>query len=179
MKHIPNILTIFRIILVPVFLIIYFSNFQDHSLWALFIFLLAGFTDFLDGYLARKYNVTSKVGTVLDPFADKLMLLTALTSLYIDNLLPLFILIIMYLKECTMVILGIFMFFKKTQVVIPANIFGKLATFMFTIAVVITFIFPTGYFHIILLIIALTFKLVAFSSYVRHYLVNHSKKFSI
>jgi cardiolipin synthase len=177
-KHIPNLLTILRLILVPVFALVYFSDKPNAMYLSLAIFIIAGITDVLDGYLARRYNLTSIVGTALDPLADKLMLLTALTCLYLSGHLPLVILTIMYLKEFTMMITGIYMYFHKEKIVVPSNVFGKLATVIFSLAVILTMLLPQGNFHIILLYIALLFKLIAFTSYTIHFFKNTKKQMS-
>lgn len=78
MINIPNTLTLLRIILIPVFVILYYLPFSwNHSIAAL-IFLIAAVTDLLDGYLARKLEQTSRFGAFLDPVADKLMVAIAL-----------------------------------------------------------------------------------------------------
>ena len=165
MKHIPNILTIIRMLLIPVFIWVYFSTLPNHHLWALFIYLLAGFTDFLDGYFARKYEVVSVIGTVMDPLADKLMLLAALGVLFYDHVLPGFIFAIMAIKESLLMITGTIMYFHDDQVVIPANWFGKTATVVFTIAIILLFAIPTSPISYIILALAVSLKLLAFFSY--------------
>lgn len=178
LKHIPNLLTLMRLILVPVFPMVYFSASPSAMMMALGIFIIAGITDILDGYIARRYNLTSIIGTALDPLADKLMLLTTLTCLYLSGHLPVIILIIMYLKELTLVATGLYMYFHKSKIVIPSNIFGKLATVVFSIAVVLTMLRPDGQLHIILLYSALLFKLIAFSSYAIHFFTHTKKQMS-
>ena len=74
--NIPNLLSIFRLALIPVFAVVIFSPIPNSALWACLIFLLSGATDVLDGYIARKYNMITNVGKVLDPLADKLMQIT-------------------------------------------------------------------------------------------------------
>lgn len=74
-KKLPNILTVTRIFMVPIFPLIYFSSMEKASIYALIFFLFVGATDMLDGYLARKYNLISAFGTAMDPLADKLMLI--------------------------------------------------------------------------------------------------------
>lgn len=133
--NIPNILTIFRIFLVPVFILFFFSGMNNSFLYSIMIFLLAGLTDILDGYIARKYNMVTKWGTILDPFADKLMLITVLTCLTIKNYIPLWVLIVIALKDILMIFGGSYLFTKKT--VIPSNTIGKTATFLFYIAIVV------------------------------------------
>lgn len=115
LKYIPNILTIIRLIFVPVFALVYFSPLENARYLALVIFIVAGITDVLDGYIARRYNLVSVVGTALDPLADKLMLLTTLTCLFISGHLPLIVLVIMYLKEFTLMISGLIMYFHKKK----------------------------------------------------------------
>ncbi|RWU12141.1 CDP-diacylglycerol--glycerol-3-phosphate 3-phosphatidyltransferase [Pseudidiomarina gelatinasegens] len=78
MWNIPNILTSFRILLIPVFLIIYYLPGQDAHFWAAFVFAVAGFTDALDGWVARKFNQFTKFGAFLDPVADKVMVAASL-----------------------------------------------------------------------------------------------------
>ncbi len=167
MKYIPNTLTIIRMLLIPVFVWVYFSAIPNHHLWALFIFLLAGFTDLLDGYLARKYDVVTTVGTVLDPLADKLMLLTALGVLFYDQDLPGFIFIIMVIKESILMISGTIMYFHDNQIVIPANWFGKTATIVFTLAIILLFAMPGAIVSYVVLGLAVTLKIIAFISYSR------------
>lgn len=78
MKKIPNILTISRVFLIPIFALYYMMEKRVPSFW---IFVVAAITDYLDGYLARKFNVSSRFGAFLDPVADKLMVSTALVLL--------------------------------------------------------------------------------------------------
>ena len=78
LKTIPNILTIFRFFLVyPIVLLILDSNF----LWAILLYVLAAFTDFFDGFIARKFNYISDFGKIADPISDKTLILGALISL--------------------------------------------------------------------------------------------------
>ena len=170
MKNIPNILTLIRLLLVPVFPILYFSSYPNALIYALIIFVIAGITDLLDGYIARKYDFVTQIGIVFDPLADKLMLLTALTCLYIDAFIPLWVLIVMYIKELFMICAGLILFFKKEKEVMPANVFGKLATMMFSLAVVLILISPDTNIFQYLIIFAVSLKMLAFSSYViSHY----------
>lgn len=168
-KHVPNILSAFRILLVPIFVIIFFSGQDNAHYFALGIFILAGLTDMLDGYIARKYNLISKVGTVLDPLADKLMQVTALVCLTIDGALPLWVMMIFLAKELAMIITGIYMYFRKHSTVIPSNWFGKSATVLFSLAVLITIIFPESIGSYVLVFGALGLKLMALSSYIHGY----------
>ena len=169
LKNVPNILSAFRILLVPVFAVVYFSaNPSAHNL-ALSIFILASITDILDGTIARKYNLISKVGTVLDPLADKLMQLTALICLTIDALIPLWVTGMVLFLEFGMIIAGIYMYFREHSTVIPSNKFGKSATILFALAIFITILYPDSLGSLLLVILALTTKLMALATYIHNY----------
>ncbi len=79
--NLPNILTLTRIILIPIFVTVYYLPFETATVWATVIFALAAITDWLDGYLARKWQQTSAFGAFLDPVADKLIVSVALILL--------------------------------------------------------------------------------------------------
>ena len=81
MLNIPNILTGFRIFLIPIFVLVYFLPFAWAGFVAALIFLSAGITDYLDGYLARKLNQHTAFGAFLDPVADKIMVAVALVMI--------------------------------------------------------------------------------------------------
>ena len=78
MLNLPNILSCLRILLVPILILFYFLPMPSASVWAALIFIIAAFTDWLDGYLARKWEQTSAFGAFLDPVADKLIVVMAL-----------------------------------------------------------------------------------------------------
>jgi len=81
MLNIPNILTGFRILLIPFFVVCYYLPVSWAALVAAFIFFLAGITDVLDGYLARKLDQTTPFGAFLDPVADKIMVAVSLVMI--------------------------------------------------------------------------------------------------
>ncbi|WJW74290.1 CDP-diacylglycerol--glycerol-3-phosphate 3-phosphatidyltransferase [Thiohalobacter sp. IOR34] len=83
--NIPNILTLLRIGLIPVFVVVFYLPFAGANLWTAVLFGLAAVTDWLDGYLARRLQETSAFGAFLDPVADKLMVATALVLLVQQN----------------------------------------------------------------------------------------------
>jgi CDP-diacylglycerol---glycerol-3-phosphate 3-phosphatidyltransferase len=83
--NIPNQLTLLRILLIPVFVLVYYLPYGWNNLVACIIFVLAAITDVLDGYLARKLNQISSLGAFLDPVADKLMVAVALVLLVQQN----------------------------------------------------------------------------------------------
>ncbi|RUO81261.1 CDP-diacylglycerol--glycerol-3-phosphate 3-phosphatidyltransferase [Idiomarina tyrosinivorans] len=75
--NIPNVLTTFRMALIPVFLVVFYLPFEGSHFWSAFIFWLAAITDALDGYIARRFNQFTKFGAFLDPVADKAMVVVA------------------------------------------------------------------------------------------------------
>jgi len=83
----PNILTFFRIISAPILVVILMSTEFKMVLAGLAIFIISSLTDFLDGYLARSFNQSSKLGKILDPIADKLLVTCALLSLVSNNII--------------------------------------------------------------------------------------------
>ena len=87
--NLPTKFTIARIILIPFMIAAYLTTFlATGKLIALILFVVAAFTDFLDGYLARKHNMVTRMGKILDPIADKLLMLSALLLLVADNTIP-------------------------------------------------------------------------------------------
>ncbi len=81
--NIPTKLTILRILLVPVFVAVYLMNFKYSGIIAVVVFMIASFTDFLDGHLARKWNQVTSIGKFLDPIADKMLVMCALVCVLI------------------------------------------------------------------------------------------------
>lgn len=166
--NIPNILTLFRLFLIPVFVLFFFSSIDNNLIIAVSIFLLAGATDVLDGYIARKHNLVTKWGMVIDPLADKLMLLTVLVCLAIKGYIPWLVVILITGKDSLMIISGLFLYKKDT--VIPANIFGKASTVLFYLSI---FILPINkYIANLILKIAVVSAFVALINYITIYFKN-------
>lgn len=140
MKHVPNILSTFRIILVPLFALVFFSDAEQAHTMAVGIFVLAGLTDILDGWIARKYNCISLLGRVLDPLADKLMVMTALVCMAADGIIPYFVSILYVGKECFQIV-GSAVVLKFIKDMPPSNKLGKAATLLIYVAIVATILF--------------------------------------
>ena len=107
-KYVPNLLTVFRLLLVPVFYVVFWRPgflLPDRFL-ACLVFVTAVFTDWLDGVIARKYNASSNFGKLMDPLADKLMTIMALFCFYVSGLVDWLFLAIVILKELAMVVGG-------------------------------------------------------------------------
>ena len=138
---IPNILTIGRIILVPIFVITFYLPGVLGDLIPFFIFVLASFTDFLDGVLARLYKEESKLGELLDPIADKIIVAAALVLLVMNDIIKnyeVIAAIIILTRE--ILISGLREFLAKSQVTMPVTGLAKFKTFiqMFAIAILLT-----------------------------------------
>lgn len=85
MWNIPNLLTLFRLFLIPVFILCFYSGADNARFWAAFVFWLAAITDALDGYLARRLQQSTPFGAFLDPVADKVMVAVALVLVATDS----------------------------------------------------------------------------------------------
>ena len=131
---IPNVLTMLRLILVPVFAVLFFRGFRKASLA---VFLAASLTDLLDGYLARRLNQITDFGKLFDPLADKLMVLTALICQGVAGVFPWAAILLVAGKEALMVMGGAYML--KKGIVVYANYLGKSATVAFIAALVLAF----------------------------------------
>ena len=131
LKHIPNALTIILLLLIP-FILTYI--FTGNYILAFVFFTISGLTDIADGFIARKFNLISNFGKLMDPLADKLTQIATLTSLVIVNIIPIWILLIVLLKEFIMIVGASFLYGK--DVVVYSRWYGKLATVLFYIAIV-------------------------------------------
>lgn len=166
--NIPNILTLFRLFLIPVFILVFFSDINNSFVYSVIIFLAAGFTDILDGYIARKKSLITKWGIIIDPLTDKLMLLTVLSCFVMKNIISSWILIIILIKESLMIIAGAILYNKDT--IIPSNIFGKVTTFLFYISVfILSFNLTIGTY---LLYVSVIVAIITLVNYLLLYLKN-------
>tara|TARA_Y100000741_G_scaffold355100_1_gene330142 strand:- start:133 stop:717 length:585 start_codon:yes stop_codon:yes gene_type:complete len=138
---IPNILTIGRIIIVPIFVISFFLPGFFGDLIPFFLFVLASFTDFLDGLLARLFKAESKLGELLDPIADKILVSAALILLVMNGTIKNFeVIAAIIILTREILISGLREFLAKLSVMMPVNSLSKLKTFlqMLSIAILLT-----------------------------------------
>lgn len=134
---IPNVLTMIRLLLVPVFVVVYFRTTAEPKYAALAIFAAASLTDMLDGYLARKLNQITDFGKLFDPLADKLMVLSAMVCQAVTGVFPWAAVIVVACKELVMVLGGLFMLSR--DVVVYSNIAGKAAQVCFILSLILSF----------------------------------------
>lgn len=150
--NLPNKLTIFRIILVPIMVIIPILNIQGNfinipiSFWIInVIFAIASYTDHLDGKLARKNDQITTFGKFADPLADKILVLSAMLILVESGKIPAWIPIIVLVRE--FVVSGYRLIaVEKGGKVIAANIWGKIKTFTQMIGIILMFLSNETYF---------------------------------
>ena len=134
-KHVPNILTMCRFVLIPPI----FISIINHNYVAAFIFLtLSGITDILDGAIARKFNFITNFGKLIDPLADKTTQISTLIALSFAGIIPYWILTLVFIKETIMIAGASFLYGK--ELVVSSRWFGKMATVIFYIAIVCSFI---------------------------------------
>ncbi len=170
LKNIPNLLSILRICLVFVFVALFFN---DKIYAAIFVFLLAGATDIIDGYLARRNNWITNIGKILDPFADKLMQCTVLVCLFIKDYIPLWFVIPFIVKELTLLLLGAIVI-KRRSVVVVSKWYGKLTVCLFYGTIVLAvmlkdFLWKNPLVGVTFFIPAIAFAIFSFASYVKQY----------
>ena len=170
-KNIPNILTILRIILTP-FILVFAIKKQLHI--SIILMIVASITDFLDGKIARKFNLTSDLGAKLDASADKLYAGTLMICLILQN--KLFILCL--IGECLITIINVLSFLKKLN---PKTIYiGKIKTTSLFITIIVSFI--SGIYSSVkpyvtpLICITFTLQLISIFFYLEHLIKNKIKK---
>ena len=168
MWNVPNALTIARLVMVPLFVWAYAAG---HTMAALGIFCAASLTDCLDGFLARKLNQITNFGKLVDPLADKLLVVCALACHVWAGVFPLAAVLIVAAKELLMVAGGAVLL--RRGVVVQSNWYGKIATIFFMAALIL------GFFHQSLgeagfradlwfLWVAVILSLVALAQYAAH-----------
>ncbi|MFC4769494.1 CDP-alcohol phosphatidyltransferase family protein [Effusibacillus consociatus] len=133
--YLPNLLTLVRLGLIPLYFIAFFSASPWNMEYALGILVLAGLTDLLDGYLARKYNWITPIGVILDPLADKLMMLSVILSFILDGRIPWFAAALLIFRDAVMILASAFFHFRAKRIV-PATWWGKTTTVLYYFTVV-------------------------------------------
>lgn len=133
--NLPNILTLSRIAAVPVVILLLMFESKQTCLWAAVIFTLASMTDWLDGYLARKWGVVTVLGKFLDPLADKLIVMAALIMLIPLDRVPAWAVFIILARE--IIVTGIRSIASSEGIVIDASPLGKYKTIFQMIAIVV------------------------------------------
>lgn len=124
-RTVPNILSMLRLALVPVFFSLILAH---HDFWAFSTLVLAGATDYFDGKIARKYNLVTRLGQILDPAADRLYILAALMGLALTDAIPLWLAIVIISRD--LILLAAYpVLATHGYGPLPVHFLGKAATF--------------------------------------------------
>ncbi len=140
MLNLPNLLSIFRILLVPPLVVVLLTKFEGKEWWGLALFLVAAVMDFFDGYLARRRKQVTRLGTLLDPAADKILVSAAYISLVEQNphVVPSWIVVVIIAREFAV---GSLRSFAAAEgLVIPAGFSGKIKTVIQIISIALLII---------------------------------------
>ena len=161
---VPNMLSLLRILLLPVFAALYLTSRVHPALlwWALGVLILSGATDFLDGIIARRFNQISDFGKILDPLADKLTQVVVVICLATRYPALITLVVIILVKELAQVIGGLFLL-KKGDEVRGARWFGKISTGVFygSMALIVLFKSEMPDWLLIALIVLVAFTMAA------------------
>jgi CDP-diacylglycerol--glycerol-3-phosphate 3-phosphatidyltransferase len=139
MLNLPNILSIVRILLVPPLVVVLLTGVEGKEWWGLGLFLAAATMDFLDGYLARRRQQVTRLGTLLDPAADKILMSAAFISLVELNLAPAWMVVVIVAREFA--VSSLRSFAAAEGIVIPASLLGKAKTVVHVVCVALLIIY--------------------------------------
>lgn len=140
--NLPNFLTLVRILLIPVFVVVFLAPTPDRSLLAAVIFTVAAVTDLLDGYIARRTGQVTKLGKLLDPIADKLLVLSALILLVNIDRVSAVVALLIIARE--LAVTGIRAIAANERLIIAAEVTGKYKMALQVIAIVLLILEGTG-----------------------------------
>lgn len=132
--NLPNLLTLVRILLIPIFVIV-FTSAPERAFLAAVVFALASLTDWLDGYLARRRGEITRLGKLLDPFADKLLVASALILLVDVGRAEAWIAIVIIARE--LAVTGLRTLAVREGTIIPADAGGKAKMIMQTLSIIL------------------------------------------
>ena len=138
--NLPNKLTLLRILLIPVFVALVEIDFAGHYLWAVAVFAIASFTDYLDGHLARKWGLVTDFGKFADPLADKILTTTAIIYLVQMGLCHPVVLIIIIAREFAVSGVRMIAAGAPGGKVIAANMWGKVKTVLQMVSIIVVFV---------------------------------------
>lgn len=166
--NLPNILTLFRILLIPFYVFFFYQHSLQSSIVAAGIFLIAALTDFLDGYLARARAEVTKFGKFLDPIADKLLIVSALILLVENQRIPAWLVIVIIGREFA--VTGFRAIASSEGIVIAAEQTGKYKMFLQTVSVIIlTIDFSDSVFHMAGLFLLMVSMILAIFSALQYF----------
>lgn len=121
---IPNLLSFIRLLMIAVFLVLLFNGF---NLAATLVFAIAASTDWIDGQVARRTNSVSRLGQLLDPFVDRLLMISGVVGLFLIGRIPIWIILFVILRDVFMLLGGSYLL-AKWKIRVPVIYLGKIAT---------------------------------------------------
>lgn len=137
--NVPNLLSLFRILLVPLLVVVLLTKFEGKEFVGLGVFLLASLTDFLDGFIARRRKMVTRLGKLIDPAADKILISAAFISLVELNLAPAWMVVVILAREFAVSALRSFA--ASEDVVLAAGVSGKVKTVLQIVAISLLIIY--------------------------------------
>ncbi|SHH48517.1 CDP-diacylglycerol--glycerol-3-phosphate 3-phosphatidyltransferase [Anaerosphaera aminiphila DSM 21120] len=174
MRHIPNLLSLFRIVLLPFFV---WQMFSGNTFYAGIILLISALTDFLDGNLARKFGWITDLGKILDPIADKItqFVVSITLAILLRRYWGFFAIII--IKDIVILLAGGYLL-KKGIKLEGAKWFGKISTFIYYFTSIVIILFPSlpNTVIVTLLTLAVVFALISVLLYIPEFIKYKNKK---
>lgn len=174
---IPNLLSIFRLLLIPVYTVLFLKAERAADYWvAGGILAVSCLTDLIDGKIARKFNMITRLGIALDPFADKMTQFTLLICLALRNPLVWIALGLFFVKESFMLTMGIINY-RRGKMLDGALMSGKVSTAVLFVSMILMVLMPQMSDKVVRLLVGLCcgVMLVAFVDYIRAYFGNDPK----
>src|SRR6056297_477507 len=159
----PNMLTIVRLLLIPVYLYFFL---QGEYIISGVVFSISGLTDFFDGYLARKYNMVTDLGRLLDPLADKLTLISILAVLIYMDLLPRVITITLLTREVFVLFGSGIMYLMGKDLINPTRL-GKISIFLLYVAIAASLL-DIKFFDMLLFYVVIPINIISAVDYIRN-----------
>ena len=138
-KYLPNILTVLRLLLIPVIVALFFASFPNHYAWSMLVFAIAMATDVADGWMARHYRLITKLGVFLDPLADKILINVMLFACALVGILPFWLAATLFARDLISSDFKSFATHHKIHVAI-APIEGKVKAFLETVGILCAYV---------------------------------------
>ena len=175
---IPNILSYFRIALIPVFVVLFLNAYSCHGMGyhigAVVTLAVSGITDMLDGRIARKFDMITELGKIVDPLADNLTQFAVVVCLAIEYKLLIPVIALLVIKELSMAVLGV-VFLRKGRKLKGAHWYGKVSTVVFYAVMIVLLIVPYAKMPFplstVLIAISGAWMLFSFIMYVHQYVL--------
>jgi len=177
LRHVPNAITVSRILLIPVFVLVFLEPTPNRAVAAAAVFGLAALTDAVDGYVARRWGHVTRLGKLLDPIADKLLVLTALFLLVDQGLVEAWIAIVLAGRE--LAVTGLRAVAAREGIVLAAETTGKLKMAAQVVAILLLIldeavpvVLNLYYWGTVILLASLVLSLVSAAQYVRQFVTS-------